>query len=80
MSIKDRLEKVYPDHHLVTYSQLSNSLHSECPECGRKELEQEHQYYPEIDSYIECKGCGAEFDFKYENAMWIKKREESKGN
>lgn len=78
MSIRDRLEKVYPDHHLVTYSQLSSSLLSECPECGEKELEQEHDYYPENDSYIECKACGTEFDFKTENPMWIKKRDQSK--
>jgi transcription elongation factor Elf1 len=80
MSIKDRLEDVYPDHELARYSQIDSSILSKCPECGEKELEQEHEYYPENDSYVECKACGAEFDFKYENAMWIKKRSESKGN
>jgi len=80
MSINNRLEAVYPNHDLVTYSKLSKSIMSECPECEEKKMEVQHQYYPNPDSWVECMACGSEFDFKTETSMWIKKREESKGN
>jgi DNA-directed RNA polymerase subunit RPC12/RpoP len=80
MSIRSRLESVYPDYQLVTYARISNSILSECPDCGEKELVLEHKHYPEADSFVECKSCGSRFDFKTEHNMWIKKREESKSN
>jgi transcription elongation factor Elf1 len=76
MGIKSRLDQVYPKYDLVSYSRLSGSIRSECPECGEEELEVKQQYYPEADSWVECLACGSSFDFRVETSMWIKRREE----
>lgn len=76
MTIKSRLEKVYPDYELVTYSKMSKSILSDCPECGKDRLELEHKHYPDPDSWVECMACGSKFDFRVDTNMWIKKREE----
>lgn len=80
MSIKSRLESVYPGYDLVSYSSLSGSVLSSCPECGEDCVEKMDEYYPDPDSWIECLNCGSRFDFRYEENLWIKKREESIDN
>lgn len=77
MTISDRLEAVYPDYKLISYSRMSQNVISDCPECGEDRLEKQDQYYPEPDSWIECMACGCKFDFKTEFNMWVKKREQS---
>lgn len=74
MSIKDRLDQVYSDYVHVSYSELSDSVRSECLECGKQCLEKRRSFYPEVDAWVECLSCGAKFDFRIETEMWIKKR------